>query len=545
MRFSRRALLGSGVALAVPAGLLDQRPTAATPRLPRNPFQQGVASGDPRPDGFVIWTRLALTPLERDGLGGMPTRNYTVGWQVAADPRFTRVVREGAAMATPTWGFSARAVLTGLSPGREYWFRWRLDGYRSRVGRAVTTPATTASPRRLRVAQLTCANFSAGYYTAYRDAARQRPDLMVHLGDYVYEFGPRTADLRPPPTGKCRTLTDYRLRYAQARTDPDLKRAHAAAPWLVTFDDHDVENDYAGLVSEVGTADFATVRANAYRAWFENQPVTWSRQPRDGWVAMRRRIAWGRLAALHLLDTRQHRSDQVCGRVGDCPERTDPSRTMLGDEQTSWLREGLATSPYRWDVLAQQVFFSRRLVDSPTRSGYFADAWDGYAVNQQQVVDMLGPSASGPGPRNPVVLTGDTHAAWLARVKADWDDPGSATLATEIGCTSVSSAGDGYDGDGTHPFMANNPHLEFYNALRGYCLLTLTPSELTVDYRVVDKVRTPDAPAWTRATYVVPDRESAPEQVAAAPPPPTASRLRRAPADLARATLREELGSSG
>jgi alkaline phosphatase D len=539
---TRRTAIGSGLALTSAVLLADQRPSAATPRLPRSPFTLGVASGDPRPDGFVLWTRLALSPLELDGRGGMPARDYSVRFQVATDRRFTHVVRDRSVAAVPEWGHSARVRVTGLRPGREYFFRWMIDGYRSQVGRAVTAPAAGTMPTRLRIAQVTCSGFAPGYFTAYRDVAAQRPDLVVHLGDFIYEFAPRSTDVRPPLSGKCRTLEDFRLRYAQTLSDVDLHRARAVAPWLVTFDDHDVENDYAGLISEYATLDFPAIRAAAYQAWFENHPVGWGCQPQAGAVAMRRRVRWGELAQLHLLDTRQFRSDQVCGRVGDCPDRLDPSRSILGAAQTGWLAKGLATSPHRWDLLAQQVFFSRRLVESGGTSGYMSDAWDGYAHDQAEVVGMLGPSASGPGPRNPIVLTGDTHAAWLSRVKADWGDPGSATVATEIGCTSITSAGDGYDGDGTHPFMVDNPHLEFYNALRGFSLLTLDPTRLAVDYRVVDRVRVPDAPAWTRARFVVPDREAAPVAVSARRPPADAARVRRAPQNLARATLREELG---
>jgi alkaline phosphatase D len=545
MGISRRAVLGSGVALAVPTALVvDQRPTAAAPRLPRNPFALGVASGDPRPDGFVIWTRLVQSPLAPDGKAGMPAREYVVSYEIATDQAFTRVVRRGSAVATPTWGHSARAVVTGLSPGRPYWYRWKLDNHLSTAGRSVTAPAPGAMPSRLLVAQLSCANYAAGYYTAYADAALQRPDLMVHLGDYIYDFGPRTNDLRPPPTGKCRTLSDYRLRYTQAHLDPDLQLAHSTSPMLVTFDDHEVEDNYAGLDSDVGTPNFPAVRANAYRAWYENSPVSSACRPgSDGSVRMRRRVPWGRLAAVHLLDTRQYRSDQVCGGVGDCAGRTDPARSILGAEQTAWLGKGLATSPYRWDLLAQQVFFSRRLVDSANRSGYFNDSWDGYADSQQQVISMMGPTAAGPGPRNPVVLTGDTHASWLSRIKADWADPGSATVGTEVACTSVTSAGNGYDGDGTHPFMAKNPHIEFYNALRGYCLLSIRPDRMTVDYRVLDHVRTDDGWAWTRARFVLPDRQSVPVQTADNDPARSAPRVRRAPDDLAEATIREELAS--
>jgi alkaline phosphatase D len=544
MLLTRRDLVRSGAVLTLPvAGLvLDQRPSAAAPRLPRNPFTLGVASGDPRPDGFVIWTRLAIKPLASDGRGGMPRRNYRVRFQVASDPSFRRVVREGKVTATPEWGHSARKVVTGLAPGREYWYRWRIHGYGSGKGRAVTAPATDAMPAQLRVVQMSCSNWAMGYFTAYRHAAAERPDLMVHLGDYIYEYGRHAGQLRPVVGGRCTSLADFRRRYALYRTDPDLRAAHAAAPWLVIPDDHEVENNYAGLDPTLPKTDFAAFRARAYKAWFENQPVRWASEPRGHLVRMHRRVQWGRLAGFHLLDTRQHRSDQVCDPIGDCEEGADPSRTMLGPAQGSWLARGLATSPYRWDLIGQQVFFSRRFVDNGRYHGYLADSWDGYRHSQQELLDMLQPSEAGPGPRNPVILTGDTHAAWHSEVKADWDDPDSATVASEIGCTSISSGHDGYDSDGSHPFMQDNPHLKFHNALRGYSLLTVGPDQLQVDYRVVDRVTSPGSPMWTRASLVVPDRDTVPEMVEDMEPAPTAERVERAPDNPARATLREELG---
>lgn len=524
------------------AVMLDQRPTAAAPRLRRNPFRLGVASGDPSDDGFVIWTRLAVSPLARDGSGGMPRRRYTIRFQVATDRGFNRVVRDGQTTATPQWGHSARAVIRGLQPGREYWYRWRVQGHLSAVGRAVTTPSPQQDVGRLTLLQLSCAAFHAGYFNVYRHAAQERADLMVHLGDYIYEGAGRDDTFRRVLGPRCETLADYRLRYAQYHADPDLRAAHAAAPWLVTFDDHEVANNYAGLDAGRPPADFAALRARAYQAWFENQPVRWFSRPSGADLRAHRRVEWGELASLHLLDTRQYRSNQPCNLdFGDCPERTSPARTMLGDSQTEWLADSLAGSEKRWDLLAQQVFFGRRYVDEPERQGYLMDAWDGYAHSRGRVLDMLDP-ALGPAPRNPVVLTGDTHAAWLADIKRDYTATDSPTLGTEVGATSVASSGDGYDSDGRHPFMLDNPHIRFHNALRGYCRLTIERTAMSVAYRVVDTVRSRDTTMWTRAGYVVPDREAQALLVADRAPSSDVARVRRAPDDAAAATLREELG---
>lgn len=267
------ALVGSA-ALVPGAVLLDQRPSAAavTPRT--DPFTLGVASGDPEPDGFVIWTRLALDPLAADGLGGMPSSTFRVSWQVASDDRFRHVVRAGSTSASAAWGHSVHVEVAGLKPGREYFYRFRLGRHLSRTGRALTTPHWRSSPRSLDMAFVSCSNLPAGYFTAYRRLAEERPDIVLHLGDYQYE-GAGTGIGRQHAGPETTTLAGYRQRHAQYKTDLDLQEAHAVAPWLVVWDDHEVDNNYADEVPEkpADQVGFRERRAAAYRAYYENMPL--------------------------------------------------------------------------------------------------------------------------------------------------------------------------------------------------------------------------------------------------------------------------------
>lgn len=255
MDVDRRAFLTA----AATAGLLSSQapisPASATSSsrtLRTDPFTLGVASGDPSSDGFVLWTRLAVNPLSGDGRGGMPARDVQVDWQVSVDERFSRIVESGTATARARDAHSVHVELKGLEPGRDYFYRFRSEGRISPTGRTRTTPTGETTPLTFAVAA--CAHYEHGYYTAYRRLAEEEPDLVVFLGDYMYEYGPSgytalAGRVRTHTPGKCQTLADYRLRHAQYKSDHDLQAAHAAAPWLVAFDDHEVENNWAGPVS--------------------------------------------------------------------------------------------------------------------------------------------------------------------------------------------------------------------------------------------------------------------------------------------------------
>ncbi|MFC4783656.1 alkaline phosphatase D family protein [Nocardioides sp. MAHUQ-72] len=510
-----------------------------------DPFTLGVASGDPWPDGFVIWTRLAPSPLEDDGLGGMPGSRFQVGWQVATDDRFADVVRAGSVSAGPESAHSVHVEVAGLEPGREYWYRFRTGSWVSGAGRALTAPAPGALVASLSMAFVSCSNYPAGFFTAYRHLADERPDLVLHLGDYQYEGGAAANALGRPHVGpETRTLANYRQRQALYKTDPDLQLAHAAAPWLAVWDDHEVENNYADEVPEkpADAAGFRERRAAAYLAYYENMPLRRTSVPSGPDLQLFRRVAWGSLATFHMLDTRQYRSDQACGDgYDDCPDAADPARSLPGAEQEAWLVDGFRRSTARWDLLGQQVFFGRRDSDAGEPGVVSMDAWDGYPASRDRVVQGWVDA----GVRNPVVLTGDVHAHWASDVLADWQDPASEVLGSELVCSSITSGGDGYDTPtGQHPWAAWNPNLRFWTNLRGYVSTTVTPEALAADFRCVPAVTTPDAPVFTRASFVVEDRVRGLQQTADNPMPLRSSAVRGLPSDqqVIADTIREETG---
>ncbi len=352
-----------------------------------------------------------------------------------------------------------------------------------------------------------CANYEQGWFTAYRRLAEEHPDLVVHLGDYSYEYAAgRTGEVRRHIGGETVTLADYRRRYAQYKSDPDLQAAHAAAPWLAVFDDHELADNWTAEAPSEPQHGFSDRRAAAMRAYYENMPLRATARPTGVDMRLYRRVRWGDLATFHMLDTRQYRDDQTCGDdIGDCVERDDPARTLTGAAQERWLLDGFATSHARWDVLGQQVFFSQLdLTPGPDR-GVNPDAWDGYTANRDRIVAGLADSRV----RNAVVLTGDIHSHWAAEVHERFDDPTTPTVATELVTTSVSSGGDGADTrDDASAVLAENPHIRYFSGRRGYLRARFTADELRADFRVLPYVERPGAPVATGVSFVVPDREA-------------------------------------
>ena len=326
--------------------------------MARDPFTLGVASGDPWPNSVVLWTRLAPRPLEPSG--GMPDRSRDVEWQIAADPAMTRVVRHGHTSTRAELAHSVHVNVDGLRPGREYWYRFRSGPWLSPIARTKTVPARAAPVRRLDFAAASCQSWTDGLYTAHRHLADEAVDVVLFLGDYVYEHA-IDHGVRVPPTdlaAEADSLDRYRMRYALYKLDPDLQAAHHSAPWIVTWDDHEVVNDYAG--SSITSAR----RADAYRAFWEHQPLR-VRRPRGPTMRLHRRFTFGSLAELHLLDTRQHRAPSVDGEhwQRDSLSRRDAQRSVLGPEQEAWLASGLRRSTATWNVLGQQVIAGRLDLD--------------------------------------------------------------------------------------------------------------------------------------------------------------------------------------
>ena len=504
---SRRSLLLGGAAvgaatlLPAPAHAADvRREGAALSDL----FTLGVASGEPLPDGVVLWTRLAPDPLALDGLGGMPAKPVAVSWQVATDPRFRQVVRAGAAQARPEEAHTVHVEVSGLQPGREYWYRFRARGELSPVGRTRTAPPAGSRLDRFAFAMVSCQNWPDGHYTAYQHLAQEDLELVVHLGDYIYEGGGQgTIGRGHLPATEIFTLADYRVRHAQYKTDPHLQATHAAFPWMLVWDDHEVENNYADDISQPDTepdqdpAVFRQRRAAAYQAYYEHMPLRRDQKPHGPDLVLYRRRQFGDLVDFRFLDTRQYRDDQV-----PADRRLEPGRTILGAEQRQWLEASLAGSTGLWNVLAQQVFFSQRDFTSGPAQTFSDDAWDNYPRERDALVDHL----AAVGTSNPVVLTGDVHASYVSDVLDDFDRPSSRVVATELVGTSITSGGDGVEqnpGDAVQ--LAENPHLKFINRRRGYVRHQLTRESWTADYRTVDHVRQPGAPIRDKARFVIED----------------------------------------
>ncbi|MFG2209026.1 alkaline phosphatase D family protein [Streptomyces sp. NPDC048638] len=515
--FGRRRFLtvtGAAAALAfatnLPATGAAHAAEADARKISENPFTLGVASGDPLPGSVVLWTRLAPRPYEPGS--GMPNARVTVRWEVAYDERFAKLAGQGRADAHPEFHHAVHIEPTGLAPDRVYYYRFRAGNWISPVGRTRTAPARGATISDLKLAAVSCQAYHDGYFTAYRHLAEEDLDVVFHLGDYLYEYpvsavgGARGYTDRTLPALFDRetvTLDDYRLRYALYKSDPDLRAAHAAHPFIVTWDDHEVENNYASDISEddLPPAEFLVRRAAAYRAYWENQPLRRPQRPKGADARLYRRIQYGRLAQFDILDTRQYRSDQAYGDGWHAPgpESQDPGRTLTGAAQERWLTDGWRASTARWNVVPQQVTFSERRDGTGADYRVSMDGWDGYPASRKRVLA----GAESAGVDNLVVLTGDVHVHYAFDIKKDFADPASRTAGVEFVTSSIASGKDGADRPANWAtYMAANPHLKFYNGRRGYVTVTLGQDTARGDYRTVSAVTTPGAPVRTAASFV-------------------------------------------
>lgn len=468
-------------------------------------FTMGVASGDPLPDGVVIWTRLAREP--QAAFGGMPLRPVPVSWEVAEDERFKRVVRRGTARAVPEWSHTLHIDVRGLRPAAHYWYRFKVGREISPVGRTKTAPAEDAQVSSWRLAVASCQAIWEGWYTAYADMITHDHDAVLFLGDYIYDFGldrgvrPDSAETQN--TRPTVTLDEYRNRYAQYRMDPDLQAAHAAFPWIVTMDDHEVVDNWADDASgSTPSAEFLVRRANGFRAYWEHMPLRLAQRPSGPDMQLYRRLKFGQLAEINVLDTRSYRSDQAQGDGIKPPndETADPSRTITGTKQETWLLDGLSDSSATWNLLGQQTAMAR--LDHDDSDGLLVpmDAWDGYEASRRRVLEGVAER----GVDNLVSLGGDLHRSVASDLRVNFDDPDSSPVATEIIGTSIASGLDGEDLDETGELLlAENPHVRYCNFQRGYVSCTLTPDQFTADFRVVDRVTVPDGKVTTRTTLGV------------------------------------------
>jgi alkaline phosphatase D len=540
---SRRTLLGGATTLGVAAVLpLSATSSAQAGTAARSDvFSLGVASGDPLPDRVIIWTRLAAVPTAPDG--GLPPRIIEVEWQVALDERFHNVVRRGTAHADPALGHSVHVDVTGLSEGGWYFYRFRALGQLSPVGRTRTAPAPDAAAPRLRLATGNCQDFQNGYYSAQAALAAEDIDLVVFLGDYIYEYDPHSAFpdrlhtqteafQAGNPRGQLSTLGDYRARYGLYKSDPALQAAHLIAPWISIWSDHEVENNYADLVDEVddrpGTPEhqtpeqFAAQRANGYQAWYENTPVRVDpSQVGTPNLRIYRDFSWGRLARLYCLDTRQYRTEQpghplTSQDVGPAVLGiANTGGSLYGAEQEAWLTGALGRSDATWDILLNEVMVGRfrfpnpadvpaiiagqKPLPPPEQALANLDEWDGYSAYRRRILGLLATRPS------PVVLSGDIHSSWVNDLRADPDNPTTPVVATEFVSASISSAGftQGLPDALVRPLNAfYNPDARYFQAERhGYNLCEVAPDTFTTQVRLVDSIATPTSPVRTAVTF--------------------------------------------
>jgi alkaline phosphatase D len=509
-RLSRRELLKiawllGASALATPAAA-GRRVGQAKPIFNTYPFSLGVASGDPLPNGVVLWTRLAPRPLEG---GGMPMRPVEVQWEISTTSQFRAVARRGVAIARPELAHSVHVDVDGLEPGREYWYRFRAGDEISQTGRTKTAPAAGAAVDRLSFGVCGCGHYETGYFTGYRRIAEEQFDFVFHTGDYIYESrgdgGRNDRRVRQHLGDEIYTLVDYRNRYAQYKTDPDFIAAHRSAPFIVTWDDHEVENNYAGELDESGTPPeiFLLRRAAAYQAYYEHMPLRAAAIPSGPHMRIYRRLQFGNLIDLSALDTRQWRSDQACGdgSRSDCAAAADPARTILGAEQEKWLFANLADAKARWTVLGQQVYsFARDNAKVDPAARFSMDKWDGYAAARSRLYARLKETRA----PNPIVLSGDVHVHYGADLKMDFTNPRSETVGVEFTNTSISAGGDGADVSAAwERTKADNPHIRYHSGRRGYIACTATPATMRADFRILDRVTVPDVPIRTGGSLVV------------------------------------------
>jgi alkaline phosphatase D len=505
--------LGTGAAALAFAALFsprlssDTRPATAV-RFDSYPFKLGIASGQPRPDSVVIWTRLAPEPTQPSG--GLPPAPVAVRWEVAEDAAFAKPVQHGEIDALPEHAHSVHVDVAGLAPGREYFYRFTCGEAISPIGRTRTAPAADAAVPRLRVALASCQHYEYGHYAVHREIAARELDCVVFVGDYIYEnnLSPLLAVRRhegPPP----RTLDDYRRRHAHYKLDADLRAAHAAHPWILTWDDHEVLNDYAAdHASDHDRPAFLQRRVAAYKAYFEHLPFSPLQLPQRHNMRVHDRYSFGRLADLWALDGRQFRSNQACnddthagGRIltpQRCAELGDSGRTMFGLEQERWLTQGLTSTPRQWKLLAQGTQISPSGLDTPLGRTVYSDGWDGYPQARERLLRTVADARLG----NVVCLGGDVHRHVAATLRLLPNDGHSPAVASEFVTSSITSKGLS-DAANLAMRWSNPDLLHARSDERGYALFDITPGRLECEFRAAAFPVEVAARLHTQARFVV------------------------------------------
>ncbi|MGE4063757.1 MAG: alkaline phosphatase [Rhodospirillaceae bacterium] len=503
---SRRFFMAAGgLTVSVPKAIAQSS---------RYHFTLGVASGCPRPDGIVLWTRLAPDPLRG---GGMPRGKAAVRYRLCSDQAMRRTVREGIAETSEAKAHAVHVVIRGLEPGREYWYQFTFGADESPVGRTKSADIEAASAR---LALASCAHYEAGQFAAYGDIAAWAPDCVIHVGDYIYETGPGILGLRSADVGgftavwenvrqhvgaETVTLWDYRNRYALYKSEPALQAAHAAAPWIAALDDHELDNNWTADIPQDPWAqtplEFKVRKLAALQAYYEHLPL--EQPPRVNGIESHLQL-YGTYrfgpAQVHLLDTRQYRSDQVCEAGGNpadrsCDALNDPNLSMTGAAQERWLVKELKDSAAPFNVIASQTWFAPyRYDDGKDAPQVNMDQWDGYPLQRRRLIDVLASGVS-----NPIVLSGDWHCAAAMRIHKDPWDATSPRIGHNFCGTSISSHCPW--SQAMRAARDFNPHVDHYNGdSRGYLRCEVTGRNWRSDYRVLADPRDPRSAVATDVT---------------------------------------------
>lgn len=506
---SRREALKALLGLAT-VPLSSRAACASPPKFRSYPFRLGVASGSPSADGFVLWTRLVDRSLAK-------VKAVEVRWEIYDDSG-SRLLRQGTEVATRDLAFSVHAEVSGLPSNRWYLYRFTVGDAASQTGLTRTMPRPDDQVDNLRLTYASCQRWEHGFYAAYRQMMADRPDLVVFLGDYIYDLAAGKSALRGAGLKRIQDLAGFRARYALYKSDPLLQKMHASCPWIVTWDDHEVESNYTGALSLKGTEDFVAKRAAAYLAYYEHMPI------RRGALKLSLRnllngaplrlyeaYDFGSLARIHILDNRQYRAPPLCPPKAKsksapvakpCVAGSDGYRTMLGAEQEAWLRRSLqesARAGISWTIICQQTRFSPRNYSSGIGKKANSDTWDGYPEARQRLIDDLVATKA----RNPVILGGDVHQNWVADVKRNPYDIKSPTVAVEFCGTSISSRS-GTSPDSVPLIVKRNPHCRLMDPQhRGYGLVDVSPAEMKVRLRAVQDIKSESSPVGTLAAFSV------------------------------------------
>lgn len=513
----RRQFLHQSLKLLALTSLSLAFPGQAENSTQEYPFTLGVASGSARADSVVLWTRVLTEPLAQQ----LSTATYKLQWQIAHDEQFKHIVQSGHVFALPELAHSVHVDVKGLQPARWYWYRFILGDAVSLPARTRTAPAAHDDAQNLRFAVASCQHWEFGEYAAQRQIALSNPDLIVFLGDYIYEWGPYDSVHPDKPRGRnieSRDLHQYRRRYAQYKADDCLQMAHAAAPWLVTWDDHEVANDYAFDHDERLQPEFMQRRAAAYQAFYEHMPVRLNLPETLDFTQMRiyDQYDWGNLARFHLLDSRQYRNYQACSKPGlggsnvvsasQCKELNDPGRSLLGWEQEQWLLQSLTNSKARWNILAQQTLMAQCSTAPIKNQGdgrFWTDGWDGYPQARKRLFDDLLASKA----RNPVVISGDVHTFYAAELCRNFYAPISHTnpiIATEFCGSSVTSSS--RPQSTTDKYLQYNPQLKYGRSdVRGFMLFDLAPRQMQCRFLGVDELSNPHSSVSVLRHFLVAD----------------------------------------